>query len=197
VQKIGVILKKQNTYFRRDYLHQGGFLAALLINNLISTGAYLVSFLLIPPIWMIPNFAGEGALLFPAMLLTTIVLLVAFVAVGYLLIPLPKFNFLSVLGLLIFLVAVHEFLNFLIPLSLGNFLTDTFSNSALGVIVNMLFIYAGDPNANALSFFALSFVAAFSPPALTYLGIHLKMWRKNNNSNMASANDKEWYSPQQ
>jgi len=129
--------------------------------------------------WATPSPAGEGiSSLFNVPVMVAVGLLL-YVVFGCLLAPLPKYNFLSVTGLMVALVIAFGPLQILAPSFVAE-LHSGFINMPASVAMGVLFEalgFLGDDYTQTAAFL-VDFIAAFIPPLLMYTGLRLKMWRQ-------------------
>ena len=151
--------------------------SVLLSNNIVAVGFQIAATVFTLLMWAF-RFGGGWAAGFMMPLISVLVLM-SCVVVGYFLKPLPKFNFLSVIGLLVFILIFGT------PYILGsNFYYEVSAlylfNMPAFMAVSILFESFGfcpcQADIEHQSYF-MSFIAAFVPPLLMYLGLCLKIWR--------------------
>ena len=163
----------------------GNTVITLVRNSAIS----IVAAMLITPVplfmWAVPG-PGEGITsLFPVAAMVAVPVIL-YVMVGFLLKQLPKYNFLSVLALCIFMMVFGT------PFVLGSYFFEnalgSFFNMPALIIVSMLLELSLDVERLDPQLYLASLIAAFVPSMFMYSGLRLKIWKhKRSESNVEQA----------
>ena len=147
----------------------------LVRNSAIS----IVAAVLITPVplfmWAVPG-PGEGMTsLFPVAAMVGVPVML-YVLTGFLLKQLPKYNFLSVLALCMFMMIFGT------PFVLGSYFFEnalgSFFNMPALVIVSMLLELSLDVERLDPQLYLASLIAAFVPSMFMHLGLSIKIWRQ-------------------
>jgi len=148
---------------------------ALVRNSAITIVAAVVITFVPLFMWAVPG-PGEGITsLFPVAAMVGVPV-VLYVMVGFLLKQLPKYNFLSVLGLWIFMMILGT------PYVLGStFFEDAmsgfFNMPAIVMVALLLEVFLEAERLDS-QIYLISLIATIVPSILIYLGLRIKIWRQ-------------------